>query len=51
MRISPMLGSYPVLAQRHGHDTMAAAARLATTIASFFTLTALLSIVGTLSAH
>jgi len=38
----PMLGIYPILAQKHGHDTLAAAAQLGTTVASFFTLTALL---------
>lgn len=42
MAAVPMLGIYPILAQKHGHDTMAAAAQLGTTIASFFTLTALL---------
>lgn len=41
MAAVPMLGIYPILAQRHGHDTMAAAAQLGTTVASFFTLTAL----------
>jgi malonate transporter len=38
----PMLGIYPILAQKHGHDTLAAAAQLGTTVASFFTLTAFL---------
>lgn len=38
----PMLGIYPILAQRHGHDGMAAGAQLGATVASFFTLTALL---------
>lgn len=38
----PMLGIYPILAQKHGHDTLAAAAQLGATVASFFTLTALL---------
>lgn len=42
MAAVPMLGIYPILAQRHGHETMAAAAQLASTIASFFTLTVLL---------
>jgi hypothetical protein len=37
-----MLGIYPILAQKHGHDSMAAGAQLGTTVASFFTLTALL---------
>jgi predicted permease len=41
MAAVPMLGIYPILAQKHGHDTEAAAAQLATTVASFFTLTAL----------
>jgi len=38
----PMMGIYPILAQRHGHDGMAASALLGATIASFFTLTGLL---------
>ncbi|MEJ6023672.1 AEC family transporter [Ramlibacter sp. PS4R-6] len=42
MAAVPMLGIYPILAQKHGHDGMAAAAQLGTTVASFFTLTALL---------
>jgi predicted permease len=42
MAAVPMLGIYPILAQKHGHDTMAAGAQLGTTVASFFTLTALL---------
>jgi malonate transporter len=42
MAAVPMLGIYPILAQKHGHDSMAAAAQLGTTVASFFTLTALL---------
>jgi malonate transporter len=41
MAAVPMLGIYPILAQKHGHDAMAAAAQLGTTVASFFTLTAL----------
>jgi malonate transporter len=41
MAAVPMLGIYPILAQKHGHDTMAAGAQLGTTIASFFTLTSL----------
>lgn len=40
MAAVPMLGIYPILAQKHGHDAMAAAAQLGTTVASFFTLTA-----------
>ncbi|HYE38292.1 MAG TPA: AEC family transporter [Ramlibacter sp.] len=46
MAAVPMLGIYPILAQKHGHDTMAAAAQLGTTVASFFTLTALVWAVG-----
>lgn len=42
MAAVPMLGIYPILAQKHGHDGMAAAAQLATTAASFVTLTVLL---------
>lgn len=42
MAAVPMLGIYPILAQKHGHDTMAAAAQLGATVASFFTLTTLL---------
>lgn len=42
MAAVPMLGIYPILAQKHGHDAMAAGAQLAVTVASFFTLTALL---------
>jgi predicted permease len=38
----PMLGIFPILAQRHGHEDTAAAALLITTIASFFTLSGLL---------
>jgi len=45
MAAVPMLAIYPVLAQKHGHDTMAAAAQLGTTVASFFTLTAVLWVV------
>jgi malonate transporter len=41
MAAVPMLGIYPILAQKHGHDTMAAGAQLGTTIASFLTLTSL----------
>jgi malonate transporter len=41
MAAVPTVGIYPILAQRHGHDTMAAAAQLGTTVASFFSLTAL----------
>jgi predicted permease len=42
MAAVPMLGIYPVLAQKFGHDAKAAAIQLGTTVASFFTLTALL---------
>ena len=42
MSAVPMLGIYPILAQKHHQETMAAAAQLGTTIASFFTLTVLL---------
>ena len=42
----PMLGIYPVLAQRHGRDTLAAAALLATTVLSFFTISLLLWVAG-----
>lgn len=45
MAAVPMLGIYPILAQRHGHDGMAAAAQLGTTVASFFTLTAAVGVV------
>lgn len=38
----PMLGVYPILALKHGHEEVSAAALLATTIGSFFTLNALL---------
>lgn len=38
----PMLGIYPILAQKHGHEEVTAAALLVTTVASFFTLSALL---------
>ena len=38
----PMMGIYPILAQKYRQDGMAASALLGTTIASFFTLTALL---------
>jgi len=38
----PMLGIYPILAQRHGLEGFTAAALLATTAGSFFTLSAIL---------
>ena len=34
----PMFGIYPILAQKHGHEGLAAAALLGTTVASFFTI-------------
>ncbi|MBK9133528.1 MAG: AEC family transporter [Betaproteobacteria bacterium] len=36
----PMMGIYPVLAQKHHHERFCAAALLAATVASFFTLSA-----------
>ncbi|HEX7891913.1 MAG TPA: AEC family transporter [Ramlibacter sp.] len=42
MAAVPMLGIYPILAQKYGQDAMAAAAQLGTTVASFFTLTAII---------
>ncbi|HEX5736888.1 MAG TPA: AEC family transporter [Hydrogenophaga sp.] len=42
----PMLGIYPILAQRHGLQGFTAAALLVTTAASFFTLSAILWIMG-----
>lgn len=39
MAAVPMLGIYPILAQKHGHEGMAAAAQLGATVVSFFTLT------------
>ncbi len=41
---SPMFGIFPILAQKHGHDGLAAAALLGTTAASFFTISALLGV-------
>ena len=38
----PMMGVYPILAQKHGHEGVSAAALLVCTVASFFTLSALL---------
>ena len=38
----PMLGIYPILAQKAGQEGLAAAALLGTTVASFFTISALL---------
>ena len=49
MAAVPMLGIYPILAQKHGHDSMAAGAQLGTTVASFFTLTAVLWVLRTMN--
>ena len=38
----PIMGIYTILSQRHGHEGISAAALLATTTASFFTLSGLL---------
>lgn len=38
----PIMGIYTILSQRHGHEGISAAAQLATTAASFFTLSGLL---------
>lgn len=38
----PIMGIYPILAQRHGHEGFSAAALLATTLGSFVTLNLLL---------
>lgn len=38
----PMMGIFPLLAMRHGHERMAAAALLGATVASFLTLNAML---------
>jgi malonate transporter len=38
----PMLGIYPLLAQRHGQEGFCAAALLVTTVASFFTISLIL---------
>jgi malonate transporter len=38
----PMLGIYPLLAQRHGHQTLCAAALLVTTVMSFFSISLIL---------
>ena len=38
----PIMGIYTILSQRHGHEGISAAALLATTAASFFTLSGLL---------
>jgi len=41
----PIKSIYPILAMRHGHEGFAAA-QLATTTLSFFTLSALLMVLG-----
>lgn len=41
----PMMSIYPILAQAYGHEGLSAAAMLATTLTSFFTLSGLLWIV------
>lgn len=38
----PMLGIYPLLAQRHGHQALCAAALLVTTVMSFFSISLIL---------
>jgi malonate transporter and related proteins len=38
----PMMGIFPILAQRHGREALAASALLVTTVASFFSISALL---------
>ncbi len=38
----PMMGIYPILTQKHGHDGLSAAALLVTTMASFVSLNAML---------
>ena len=38
----PMMGIYPILTQKHGHDGLSAATLLVTTMASFFSLNAML---------
>lgn len=44
----PMLGIYPILAQKHGREGLAAAALLGTTAASFVTISGLLWVFGQL---
>jgi len=46
MSAVPMFGIYPILAQRHGHDAVAASAQLVTTVAGFATLTGLLALLA-----
>jgi predicted permease len=42
----PMLSVYPVLAQKYHHEDVCAAALLATTVTSFFTISALIWVMG-----
>jgi malonate transporter len=42
----PMMGIYPLLAMRHGHERLAAAALFGATVAAFFTLNAMLWALG-----
>jgi predicted permease len=42
----PMVSIYPILAQKHGHEGLAAAALLVTTVASFVTITLALALLG-----
>ena len=42
----PMFSIYPILAARHGQEGLAAAALLGTTVASFFSISALLWLLG-----
>ena len=43
----PIMGIYPILTQKHGHDGLSAAALLVTTMASFVTLNLLLCVLQT----
>lgn len=43
----PIMGIYPILTQKHGHDGLSAAALLVTTMASFVTLNLLLWVLKT----
>jgi predicted permease len=43
----PMLGIYPILTQKHGHEGLSAAALLVTTMASFFSLNGVLWLLKT----
>ena len=40
----PMMSIYPMLAQRYGHERLSAAALLAATVASFFTISLLIAL-------